>query len=401
MSNTQEIRLYTPNHNPFTDALITYGIIGSIADIEYELTEKINVRSVGNYYEITLRNMSLKDLAHIISLSTKNHINSIAQRLIDEGGVIQKQSRRKLMSVLKVLTNYEFLENALNDLRIPNHSLRNGEGRKRPSKRGRKISGPFHNLDTIWLALMPIAGKFRTSLFNVTVQPYMACILCRGLATIGLYHLGILASGVFRHENNKVELVAFELIPVFEGEVSGDVIALYSQVLSRGFNELYESIRTSLDVLPLPILSKFLIVKLTTIEGGAELIKKLFNSKASWSLISLRFSRGASRLSGYDILRLDPLLTGLYLIIKREIVTDMCTILTEAVKRLIKRKKSKYSKAQQIKVDVDTVSYIIKYLEKRTTLDLYYALRSIYRDEGIREFLDVELAKSLAKIIGA
>ena len=228
----------------------------------------------------------------------------------------------------------------------------------------------------------------------------MACILCRGLATLGLYHVGILASGAFRR-NNRVELVAFELVPIFEGEVNGDVIALYSRVLGRGFNELYESVRTSLDTLPIPILSKYLIIKLTMIEGGAELIRKLINSMASWSLISLRFSRGASRLSGYDVLRLDPLLMGLYLIIEKKIIADIYAVLTEAVRRLIKRKKSKYSGAQRIKVDVDTINYVIRYLEERTTLGLYRVIRSIYKDEATREYLSVELAKNLAKIMGA
>jgi len=378
------IKIYTPGHGVITDSLIMYGIVGSLSVRFRESVRGILMSFTGHEYIIDLGDFTLNDVAEAIAYVFDEYGHNITRRLLDEGRVIQLQSRGKLDGIISRLSNVDELKNRLSDLTSKGHTLRLNEGRA--------LKGKIKDMDTIWLALMPSAGKYRLKEFSAVATPYLACILCRGLASLGLYFIGLMsASGGD----------SLEIIPIFNGEVTGNVIMRYIDVLSNNYINVTDRIRRVLDVLPTDILSKLSLIELSVLGGGQDLIEELYKSSASWHLVSVKFTRGASQLRGYDIVCIDPLIKGLYLVIKGNVAGDVYLIIDTAIRRLISKRRMRATIKGQINVDVDTLDYMVKFLEYRNVDLLYRAVRTAYKDDVVRNQLSYSAIKELAKILGA
>jgi len=378
------IKIYTPGHGMITDSLIMYGIVGSLSKRFPEDVGVVSISFTGHEYVIDLGDFTLDDVADAIAYVFDEYGHNVARRLLDEGKVIQLQSRGKLEGIISRLSNTDELRSRLNDLTSKGHILRLREGRSLKSK--------VKDMDTIWLALMPSAGKYRLKDFSAVATPYLACILCRGLASLGLYFTGLMSA---RGGDS------LEIVPVFNGEITGDVIMKYINVLGNNYTNVANKIMRVLDILPTDILSKLTLVELSVLGGGQDLIEELYKSNASWHLISVRFTRGASQLRGYDVICVDPLIKGLYLVMKNDVIKDIYLIVDTAIRRLIDKRKARTSMKGQINVDVDAIDYMIKFLEYRNVELLYRAVRTAYKDDVVKVKLSYSVVKELAKILGA
>ena len=378
------IKIYTPGHGMITDSLIMYGIVGSLGQRFPEDVGVVSMSFTGYEYVIDLGDFTLDDLANAIAYVFDEYGHNIARRLLDEGKVIQLQSRGKLEGIISRLSNVAELKNRLNDLTSRGHILR--------LKEGRSLKGKVKDMDTIWLALMPYAGKYRLKEFSAITTPYLACILCRGLASLGLYFVGLMSA---RGGDS------LEIVPVFNGEIKGDIIMKYINVLGNNYTNIANRIMRVLDVLPTDILSRLTLIELSVLGGGQDLIEDLYKSSASWHLMSVRFTRGASQLRGYDIICVDPLIKGLYLVMRNDVMKDIYLIIDTAIRRLIDKRKVRVFMKGQINVDVDTIDYMIKFLEHRNVELLYRAVRTAYKDDVVKVKINYSVVKELAKTLGA
>ena len=378
------IKIYTPGHGMITDSLIMYGIVGSLGQRFPEDVGAVSMSFTGYEYVIDLGDFTLDDLANAIAYVFDEYGHNIARRLLDEGKVIQLQSRGKLEGIISRLSNVAELKNRLNDLTSRGHILR--------LKEGRSLKGKVKDMDTIWLALMPYAGKYRLKEFSAITTPYLACILCRGLASLGLYFVGLMSA---RGGDS------LEIVPVFNGEIKGDIIMKYINVLGNNYTNIANRIMRVLDVLPTDILSRLTLIELSVLGGGQDLIEDLYKSSASWHLMSVRFTRGASQLRGYDIICVDPLIKGLYLVMRNDVMKDIYLIIDTAIRRLIDKRKVRVFMKGQINVDVDTIDYMIKFLEHRNVELLYRAVRTAYKDDVVKVKINYSVVKELAKTLGA
>jgi len=379
------LKLYTPGHGLFTDSLMAYGIVSAVISVDPSVAEELRISFTGNEYVVDVGNLKLDDVAYAVASTIRSNKDDIVSRLLSKGRVIQLQSKGKLSGILERLSYIEEVRVRLNDLTAKGHILRSGEGRRKKFR--------LTDMDTIWLALMPSAGKYRLGEFSAKVSPYVACILCRGLAILGLYSMGLLSAA------GKESL---EVIPVFNGEVTGRTISSYMGVLSRGYSDVANKLGRLLDTLPSDLLSKLVLIELSIVSGGDRMLKELHSANSSWFLASVRFTKGASRLTGYDAICVDPLINGLSLAVEEGIINDVYGLVDTALRRLVSKKRLRSTvQRRQINVDVDTLDFIVKFLEHKDVDILYRSTRYAYKDEEVRGELSERLAKGLVKMIGA
>jgi len=397
--NYPSVSLYTPGHCIFTDSLIAYGIVSSIIKELPDCAKDIMITFTGSEYVVEINGLSLEDVVECIILSVMNFRDDIISELVDTCRVIQRQSRIKLENLLDTLMNKDLIRKSLSTYAERGHRIKYGEGRRAKTKKAQ-------HLDTMWLALMPPAGKFRLGLFNAKSIPYLACTTCRALASVGLYYIGMM--GFRRGEAAKARRdkptagESIEIVPVFNGSIRGELILDYMDILSRDFENIRFRIEDVLDKLGIDLISKLAIVQLAIVGGGNELVKKLYYSEASWHLISIKLTEGATRLEGYDSIHIDPLIKGLYLIINEGVLSDFYALIDESIRRLMEKKaKRRLELSRQINVDVDTIDYLVRFLEERSEDMLYRAVRTAYKDENLGNKLSRQLAEGLAKILGA
>ena len=376
--------LYTPGHGAFLDGLIMYSIVGSL--IEYltykgvtdEALEHMRIKYTGNEYIINLNDLDVNIIVESIVYTLRKYEDDIVGKLIDQTNVIQKQSRGKLISTLSILTKADLLRTYIIDLSKPLHMLRANEGRLAKPKTKLK-------LEMAWLALMPSAGKFYLRDYGAEIREYKICLICKGLSLLGLYLMGLIGSMVGD---------SLEIIPIFDGEVKASTLKLYRRIVGEKFSDLYSKISKSIDVLPDSLTPRITLLSLSTMPQGSSLLREMKEANASWHMVAVRLTKGATQLRGFEELNIDPLINTLTSLL-RDIVLKLSEIVDEAINRL----RAKKAGAKNIRVDADTIDLLFKFLEYRESSLLYKAIREIYKDDSLKRMLSLNLVINLAPLI--
>jgi len=386
------VKIRTPGHGIILDSLIMYGILGSIKSYDENILSDIVITFTGNEYVIDIEGLSRNVIVEAIINFARKYSSNIVRRLVDESGVIQKQSRAKLESTIKVLTNSKLVNEYIADLESPLHLLRFGEGR---------ISGTSRRIrvETVWLAIMPTAGKFLIKDYKAVIKEYKICIVCKGLALIGLFIIGLMGASSLKSRRRKTHTKAkgggsIEIIPIIDGVLEAKLIGYYIDAISYKYTDLYKKISNSIDTLPGYLIPKVVLIDLATAPQGPKLFDLMRESGSSWHMVSIKFDIGARRLMGFEEINIDPLILGITSI-KPSIIARLNEIIDLAIRRL----RAKKLGVKGIKIDVDTIDLIVKYLEYRDLDSLYKAIREIYKDEEARKLLSLDLARELTSII--
>lgn len=385
--------IYTPGHNIFMDSLIMYGIIGSISEyfkfkgISEDILKEVKIEYTGNEYLIDLENVpseysNVGMLADSIIYTVSQYKDSIIARLIDEVRLIQRQVRRGLESTMAILTRKELLVSYLEDLKELLHISRYQEGRHFRKRRKKQKA---LKTETVWLALLPFAGKFFLKEFKADIEEYKACPICKGLATLGLYFMGMV--GYQRG-------TSLETVVTFDGEVSFSLLKHYKDVIDVNYATLFTKISKLIDVVPSSLIPKISFLSLAVL--NTSLLREMDESNASWHAITVGFVKGATQLRTFNELSLDPLINALTTL-PEDTLIKLENIIDVATRRI--RDKGTKRKAKGIQVDPDTVDLLLRFLEYREGILLYKAVRMLYKDDVLRNMLSFDIFKDLSLLI--
>lgn len=329
------MKIYTPGHGVYSDALIMYGLSRAALDARTLL----GVRGVGNYYEIEVKD--LKSLASNLASLIENERSTIMDEV---GWFTQIAERKKLERALKYLSDEGHCLQLLNKLTKTGHA--NDEGRGRGG-------------ESVPLSFIPSAGKYLTGQFGYKAKAYKLCIGCLGLLSYGFFE------GTVRIPKHLLTVTI-----AFEGNVDSkcmDVI-LGSLKIDR------EKIRRYSDLVPLRTFIYIMISKF-----GWDVVVSMNETNASWKGIAIKFDkvRAVLQVRGMCELTLDPVLDAL-----SHVRGDDFQAFLNLIENLGKTENS------------TALIYLFEYLLKRDMDILARASRSIYQSALIGE----RLVKILAGI---
>jgi len=341
------LTIYTPGLNPYTDTLIMWGLISPLCykEVDFE------VHGVCGSYKIEIKNISLDDYINIVNNYVKNNVNTIIQRLTQDPILVQPQLRRTLNSILELLTK-PIVKNYINDLQTPGHAIRSNAGRGSKSK-GRT---------TLWIGLGPFLGKWFYKYFHASAQTFNVCRFCVGFAAMGLA-IGSIGFG-------RREARAFVL--TFDGKVNRNALCPFINEINTNRDNLIEILRRVADNIPLAVLSKLFIIRLSP-----NTIRKLYNVNACWKVYSVNITKAATQLRGFCEIDVNPLLDGCAIISQKDsFAYDRLIDAIDELTRIILSKMR--GRIKGIAADVDALDAIFNAFYQRTPVSVYKAMRLLY-----------------------
>lgn len=353
------LKIYTPGHSPYTDALIMYSIAFAAGEHLQE------VRGLGSSYEIRIEGLTEEELAQRLWVrlaDVRAEYSSRLERLVDE---------KDVNLAADALARKQGLASYLRELSAPGHARdegRLGDGRN------------------IKLPMMPYAGKyFRVDLTReqkYRAREYVVCPYCFSLSLMGL-GLGTVTTA-FR---TTVVLATFG----FEGPVDGRAIEGllgWFAAVSQGQQELLERVKP--DEVPDRVLGNLLLTCLRD-----DLVVSMDASDATWKSFVVRFETArAVQVRGYSSVELDSVLAALAELVrieKREAEAGRQPPRCRAALESFLAQLLRYG-------SVSSLEKLFDFLANRDVEMLYDAVREAYASSKGEIVVGVELANCLLSL---
>ena len=362
------VKLYTPGHGPYTDALIMYAITSALLHREYDF----KVKGVEGTYIIET-DAKLEEVAEAVS----DHVQSIRDgaiyTLVDRLRLIQKQSRNRLLIAMNKIADETKALEYLKELLFPGHGVSEGRGAK----------GVI-----LWLSLSPFAGKFFTGSFKYNVLEYRVCLQCVAMASTGL--ISTFMPLDVRKRGKRTGKV-YVTVLAFTGHVDSDALKSLKKALGEErFLREYDVVARSSENIPLRVLPFILL----TILGGKAVLK-LAESRASWKTYTVAYDvKKATQIRGFSELSIDTILSGLSTLHKRNVLDDLRTFVMGVVKGIGSDVADPY-----------ILESLVRYFNTRNVSDLYQFVRAAKSNlEGElgnivgKRSLGVKLCRELARL---
>ena len=361
-----EVKIYTPGHGVYTDTLIMYGIVSSLVE---RGVKNCVINGIAGSYEISIKDdITINDIAQIISENIDEYRSSILNLLINELHLIQSSSGNKLHKYLRDAVDPSFLANELaTKYSSPGHAQ--NEGR-------------YGKGQHIWLPLYPHIGKYLTREFRYVSKNYGVCSTCISLAS-----LGFLKAVIPLYYLREKKLSSYVLLLSFDGIVELKNLEDYLAFpRSETFVKKIKNdfiVKKSLDVLPLITVTYMIIAGFSH-----RIIWNLYMSNAIWKAISVLFeiSKGVAQIRGYSEIPIDRFLFSL---VRLREIDDKKGFNIDPVNRIFELSKKLVYKEETVAVET-----LYRFLETRDINDLYKLSRSIIiaLDSGLGKNLTHELA---------
>lgn len=343
------------------DSLIMYGMVSAFKDVEYRV-----VGTAGEF-EIEVEGADVDGLARLLASSVYEHKEAIVGQLVDELRLVQRSSRRGLEGYLNALSDPSTVARNLRSYERPGHAQNEGRG----------ASGQH-----VWLPLFPHLGKYLTREYRYSPSKYGACPFCVALACLGFHKATIPVR--FRPPENG----SLVMLLSFEGEVPGEtltqMLGYFVDYASSDF--ITNVLRPFAHQLPLSTFTFAILANLSK-----EVIGSLYESRASWTAISVRFAveRGqVAQVRGYEEASVDRLASSLARLMRIDEELRYGLDPLERVRRVTER--------LMRMGEVTALEALYKFMVTRAASDLYTATRQMFKATG--EGLGVRLCEELARL---